>query len=955
MQAEVHRPRLSVLFPLVDDRGWMLPSLQSFTREQRLAAADFEVIVVGPRPIDPIFRELKQELRPGDRFLECDTQNEYRLFNLASKQASGDILFITESHVIAHANCLEIVAEHFAKETTQAARVTTLGQADSKLSELQKNVFEESFATGAEEGWNRVLIHGFAIRKDIYDSVQGFPETAENFGPWVLGRRLANLGVTIDVLEDACVDHFYMASLKALQTFITRFVRGDIDSRTQVWTEEERPNIPTNPQWERRALYANTYWEQLTRCRNLSFHEIVQRIYSCKVEPLHRRAQVWLRTLYLRFRTDSETFHAFWAAVIDRARVDYLVQQPLTGPVVRSGTTLSAEQLLNFPLFTPSYPVTPEEGGPLLWLAPSSQIELDLPIGRWDIVLENSEHRYSRDLKETRIFLEGAEIHHCVVGKTIRFTWTEHQGRTLTLSLHTKPIKHPKCPVFGLSLVGLRITPATPLKEAGQSRTRISVLVPLTEPRGKGRRCVESLLLDQRCPQEDFEVILLENGTQPELVTYAHSLLRPQDQILSFKTDNEFFMWSRAVEKSTAPYLFITEAHCHLDPDCLAQSIQYLDDHPDAHGLRCAVKDEFVNILGVLEEMFFERGRRDHPDGHWHEVSLRGMALRRSSLEALGGLEARFDHFADKVLSARLRAKGWSLPEIRKARIHHRNTSDFSEMEPHLRGFIEGEFEARARYGDALCNHWFDGNRIWEQRHLCAPEVHDALDRAGMASAKRDAGREAAKERTRNRLRRAGLRVLHKLRKPKLAFPLYRSHWRGVAEQVAWEALEDRPELCRPSGFVLLKGLHPAETLEDRRFQWSETEIQVLLPESDVDLLLIARPLEGGPQPNWKEVSCHLDGAPLRFQKIPEVKSRELFIPAHSRLAILSLQIPRYPAKKDTRKLGMPLEEFRIVDLSRNTVADLLIPQAPDPLQILEPAEPSGRPVPGPSETATSA
>ena len=75
----------------------------------------------------------------------------------------------------------------------------------------------------------------------------------------------------------------------------------------------------------------------------------------------------------------------------------------------------------------------------------------------------------------------------------------------------------------------------------------------------------------------------------------------------------------------------------------------------------------------------------------WVRVIVRGVALRKDTYIAVGGFEHRYSRFAEWLLSARLRSRGYQLDYTPGVGVHHRDSGSFSCYDDEIREFTEGE------------------------------------------------------------------------------------------------------------------------------------------------------------------------------------------------------------------------------------------------------------------------
>src|SRR3954453_16308674 len=118
------------------------------------------------------------------------------------------------------------------------------------------------------------------------------------------------------------------------------------------------------------------------------------------------------------------------------------------------------------------------------------------------------------------------------------------------------------------------------------AETRMSVLLPLQEDRATGEISVREWVHGQSVPRESYEVILLAPGLDPVLEERARGMLTEHDRWVRVDTPDEYEMFNRGPELAAGKYVFLTEAHCVPERDCLAAMLATLEsrDLPGARG-----------------------------------------------------------------------------------------------------------------------------------------------------------------------------------------------------------------------------------------------------------------------------------------------------------------------------------------------------------------------------------
>jgi hypothetical protein len=100
-------PRISVLLPLVDERGLRLDSVRSWVVNGARDPTSYELVVMLDDNAAWKADELRRILRPHDRVIHSHTDNEMELFHLAATHARGEILLFSEGHCIVDPGAIE--------------------------------------------------------------------------------------------------------------------------------------------------------------------------------------------------------------------------------------------------------------------------------------------------------------------------------------------------------------------------------------------------------------------------------------------------------------------------------------------------------------------------------------------------------------------------------------------------------------------------------------------------------------------------------------------------------------------------------------------------------------------------------------------------------------------------------------------------------------------------------
>src|SRR5688572_27610607 len=112
----------------------------------------------------------------------------------------------------------------------------------------------------------------------------------------------------------------------------------------------------------------------------------------------------------------------------------------------------------------------------------------------------------------------------------------------------------------------------------------LSVIIPLLDHRGQAIACIKSWAQEQTYDREKFEVIVIANGSEPQLESRARELLAPQDSLIYHSSSNEFLLYDLGARQARGKLLLFTESHCFGESACLAEVSQFFATHEDVVG-----------------------------------------------------------------------------------------------------------------------------------------------------------------------------------------------------------------------------------------------------------------------------------------------------------------------------------------------------------------------------------
>jgi hypothetical protein len=243
---------------------------------------------------------------------------------------------------------------------------------------------------------------------------------------------------------------------------------------------------------------------------------------------------------------------------------------------------------------------------------------------------------------------------------------------------------------------------------------RISVLLPLQDERKAGVDCVRAWTAQTADP-DVFELIALAPGEDTRLERSVRPLLRPHDRWIVQRGADEYELFNLGAREGRGEFVFVTEAHCVPEPDCLEAMLSELD-RTGAPGIRGVSVAEAHGALGELEQSAFEDALaiEEEPD-HWRKVLIHSLAIRRDLYLESGGLPQEFGDFAPWVLAIALRERGQRLKFSPRPRVRHVYDGDLDHLGAHVRSFGQGEMRYRSRCPPAVAERYLETEEEWDE------------------------------------------------------------------------------------------------------------------------------------------------------------------------------------------------------------------------------------------------
>jgi predicted dehydrogenase len=406
--------------------------------------------------------------------------------------------------------------------------------------------------------------------------------------------------------------------------------------------------------------------------------------------------------------------------------------------------------------------------------------------------------------------------------------------------------------------------PALPGAAARSSGLSVSVVVPLQDHRGYALDCVRSWTA-QTIAQESFELLVMTDGSEPQLEQEVRRLLRPQDRMITEDDAHDSLLYDLGARAARSDLLLFTEPHCTAEPRALDELLRFLATS-DYEGACLRSVGVSTTPLARMEERYFDAGFEEwSKEGHWCKVILRGFAVRRAAYEAAGGFDHAYGRFAEFVLGATLHAQGRRIGYAAGATVRHANATSLTHNRDAIVDFAAGEARYRREQDRAFCERYFGPPPEALERHLLdAPAARSACSVAIRNLGRRSVWRQPGAARgaaaavgrygptallgPKPRLWRARVEVasararclLWRVDEERL-LPAFIDGWNrlGSLTRLEYEAErvgETRPVVSAPLFEIedlpeeRLLGFHQAEAHDGDAFRWSRGVASVVLP-----------------------------------------------------------------------------------------------------------------------------
>ena len=281
-------------------------------------------------------------------------------------------------------------------------------------------------------------------------------------------------------------------------------------------------------------------------------------------------------------------------------------------------------------------------------------------------------------------------------------------------------------------------------------RPRLSVVVPLPDHRGHGVEAIRSWTKEQTHSPDEFEVVVIIDGREPEIEAAVAALLGPGDQLIQVPQASLHECYNAGAHAARGEILFFTESHVKAAPDCVEQMLSHFaKGGEDCVAVASGGIDE--DRFAGQEQLIYEEALPGRIAGGWNLCTVRGFAVQRAAFEGAGGFASRYGHFSELLLGAALAHHGARLGYAPLARVWHFNSGTVQHFSRELNAFGRDEIRFRAEQPDSPLLEYLGPCPLWDQ--------HADLSRAAAARRARRALWSSASALFGRKLKEAGKHI----------------------------------------------------------------------------------------------------------------------------------------------------------------------------------------------------
>ncbi|MCK6475045.1 MAG: Gfo/Idh/MocA family oxidoreductase [Planctomycetes bacterium] len=433
-------PDVSFVVSVVDNRGNLAACLKGLLGQQLRTGRRYEVVLADHGRDAARMAQMKEALRPCDKLVVHDTDNELELYHRAAGAASGRILLLTEPHCIPEPDCVQELIEHFERHPeTDGVALRSTPIARNAMARMEQRWFEASVdGWNAPGNWRKVQLRGFAVKRRTYEAVGGLQFRYLRFAEWEFGARLQRAGVRLGYAPGAAIRHIYPPTVPDFHPHVEDWITGECRYRDEVSAEQAELYFGLPSDWNNRRSYERATARRLC---GLAW----QALCSGAGAPLRRRiglalamvgafarkapyalwgararrpgialgkAAARLRMRAWQLISEDRMAIAYWdfyLAVMDDARMRYLARHPAPR---RAAPRTQHVDMANYPgdCLEGFHPREESAGRAFRWSSELAVLRVDVPAGAWKVSIDTGALRGAGRDFSAALFVNGRRV-----------------------------------------------------------------------------------------------------------------------------------------------------------------------------------------------------------------------------------------------------------------------------------------------------------------------------------------------------------------------------------------------------------------------------------------------------------------------------------------------------------------------------------------------------------------
>ena len=215
-------PKISIIIPVL--KPDLLKSCLTFIDKTNTSADQYEVIIINNDPKNTKIKRICKDYKIN--YFSLDQPGSYRARNLGVKKAQAEILGFIDVDCEMDKEWINQVLINL--KSADALIGKTLGENKNKIARLEQKLYDEIYNDfTSQDKITRIDTRNFAIKKDVFQKLNGFNEKLVFGGDMEFGARTADFNYKILFNEKMLVKHHNPTKLRSI---ITKRITQNFDN-----------------------------------------------------------------------------------------------------------------------------------------------------------------------------------------------------------------------------------------------------------------------------------------------------------------------------------------------------------------------------------------------------------------------------------------------------------------------------------------------------------------------------------------------------------------------------------------------------------------------------------------------------------------------------------------------------------------------------------------------------